>query len=90
MKPLDIVETKHGSIAVVTEVSERGEASITFIGERKNSFEKNAWYGKNEGLKVVDSLPNLLGRTMCHPFGNGARLIENYYPVDKTVVHKIS
>jgi len=71
MKALDIVKTKNGSIAIVTETHEKGaEASIEYIkGENKNR-EKNAWWKKEE-LTVIDNIPNILARTMCHPFGSG-------------------
>ena len=59
MKPLDIVLATNGGVGLITVVSERGAASVEWI----NGFAggKSAWWESDE-LKVIDSLPDLLGR----------------------------
>lgn len=77
MKPLDFVVTPEGAFALVNEVTEGG-VSITFIGESKG--EKNAWWNPAQ-LKVVDNLPNLLARKIAHPFGDGRKYVDTYFPI---------
>jgi hypothetical protein len=82
VKPLDFVKTPKGNIAIITEVS-GGEASIEFIGEPPiGKREHNAWWDFDE-LKLIDSLPNLMARTMSHPFGTGRSAGETHFPLTK-------
>lgn len=70
MKPLDFVRTPKGNVALITETNGEGSAaSITFIGH-PNPMEHNAWWIEAE-LTVLDNLPRMLARGMCHPFGQG-------------------
>lgn len=82
MKPLDFVKTPKGNFAIIQEVSDSG-ASIEFIGEvSKFNREKNAWWEASE-LQIIDSLPNLLARTMSHPFGTGDSAGDKHFPITK-------
>lgn len=64
MKPLDIVRTPKGALALVTETNGNGtSALITYIGGNPHG-EYIAWWRQVDGLVVVDSLPNLLARSM--------------------------
>lgn len=82
MKPLDFVKTPKGNFAIIREVSESG-ASIEFIGEVSMfNHEKNAWWDAEE-LQIIDSLPNLLARTMSHPFGTGDSAGDKHFPITK-------
>lgn len=79
MKPLDFVKTPKGNIALVTETNEKGkQASITFIGCENPDNEQNAWWDDSE-LTVIDSLPYLLSRSTCHPFGSGESDSEHFF-----------
>lgn len=82
MKPLDFVKTPKGNFAIIREVSESG-ASIEFIGEVPMfNREKSAWWDAEE-LQIIDSLPNLLARTMSHPFGAGDSAGDKHFPITK-------
>lgn len=82
MKPLDFVKTPKGNFAIIQEVSESG-ASIEFIGEvPKFNREKSAWWDVEE-LQIIDNLPNLLARTMAHPFGTGHAVCNTHFPITK-------
>jgi hypothetical protein len=73
IKPLDIVETPKGGIAVVTECSPARENykfnsySISYI--KNPGHEYNAWWNEDE-LKFLASIPVIIGEAMCHPFGD--------------------
>lgn len=78
MKPLDFVRTPKGAIAIITETGHNGDkASISFIGE--SASEKNAWWDDGE-LTIIDNLPSLLARNLCHPFGDGRKDALKCYP----------
>lgn len=93
MKPLDFVRTPQGAIALVTEVNQpiqpgsKSQASITFIGGGNPTGERNAWWREGE-LVVVDSLPRLLAKGLCHPFGNGKPVAEDTFPLTPTPPHE--
>lgn len=76
-KPLDIVRTPDGGIAVVTAVSERGVSSVHFL-DGNSKYEKSAWYEPGE-ITVVDSLPHIL----CDIFegNNYPHKADKYFPV---------
>ena len=69
-KPLDIVRTPKGALAMVTEVGEDGQSAIDYLGgyDIAATSEKNAWWAESE-LTVLDSIPRLLANAMAHPFG---------------------
>ena len=82
MKPLDFVKTPKGAVAIIRETNGNGgQASIDFLGGGNPTGEKNAWWGENDGLKVIDNLPHLLAKMSCHPFGAGREDVENTYPI---------
>lgn len=68
--PLDFVQSPGNGIAVVTEIDMMGKASISFLQGLNPAQEKSAWWEQGE-LKILDSLPWLLSRLACHPFGEG-------------------
>lgn len=80
MKPLDIVRTPGGGIALVTEVGKEGKASITYFGDCNPRKEHNAWWSPGDGLVVIDSLPRVLSDRMAHPFGSNTRQGERFFP----------
>ena len=45
------------------------QVAIEFIGTGNPSGEKNAWWFPNEGLTVVDSMPNLMARLVLGDTG---------------------
>ena len=54
---LDIVRTKFGTVAVVSEVSSHGQAALAFA---KDTSQKVAWYSVDEVTiigNVMDNLP---------------------------------
>ena len=72
MKPLDFVKTKMGNIGMITEVStSQGmlAASVEFLHGFKG--EKSAWWEADE-FEIIDNLPDLLSRTLIHPYGIGS------------------
>jgi hypothetical protein len=72
MKPLDFVTTEAGNIGMITEVSTTQGVHTACIAFLKGfEGEKNAWWSEDE-IYVVDSLPDLLARKLCHPMGNGS------------------
>jgi len=79
IKPLDIVQTPKGGIAMVTECSPAqpnlplNRYSLDYILNPKH--EHNAWWFEKD-LKKLASIPVLIGRAMCHPFGNNAVMVE--------------
>ncbi len=59
LKPLDVVRTRFGTVAVVAEVSQ-GRASLAFA---KNTTQKIAWYSAEE-LTVIGNVINLVKETV--------------------------
>ena len=83
MKPLDIVKTPKGGIAIITETNDEGQsASIDFIHTLDPHRERNSWWDKKE-LKVIDSLPRLIASNMSHPFGEGDDDVKLFFPLTK-------
>jgi hypothetical protein len=81
MKALDFVKTPKGFIALIKETNNNGEqASIDFVGGGNPSGEKSAWWSKEE-LEVIDSLPHMLARSTCHPFGSGEKDADKFHGV---------
>lgn len=77
VKPLDIVETPKGDLALVTETHRIQpnmpvECSIKYLNKLYHKDSKNAWWLESE-LKVVNTLPLLLAEGLCHPFGDGLK-----------------
>ncbi len=74
LKPLDIVKTPKGSIAMVTSV-DNGKVSINYLGVRhfakgggaNPTGERNSWWGKDDGLLLLDSIPRMLAFASGHP-----------------------
>jgi len=86
VKPLDIVRTKAGSIALVTETNNKGtQASLDYIYEVKPdglNGEKNAWWREDfpgDKLTILTSLPLLLSKAMSHPMGSGDEDAEYFF-----------
>jgi hypothetical protein len=59
LKPLDVVRTKFGTVAVVAEVS-NGRASLAFA---KDTTQKIAWYSPEE-LTVIGNVINMVKETV--------------------------
>ena len=82
IKPLDIVRTPKGGIAMVSECSVASENynintySVDFIINTEH--EHNAWYLEKE-LEYLASIPILISKAMCHPFGNNAEDVEKIF-----------
>lgn len=88
-RPLDIVRTPGGGIAMVSEISpcnSNGKTWPTRSGQAMCSIdyldnpahEKNAWWFP-EQLTVLGNLPALISKAMCHPFGtNQAVAVQAY------------
>lgn len=91
MKPLDIVRTPNGFLAMVTEVGTRETrqgiiwtASIQYLkGQPNAGQQKSAWWDETEGLEVLDSIPNLMASAMYHPFGVNKDQGDRFFPIDK-------
>lgn len=91
MKPLDIVLTPNGFIAMVTEVGTRETrqgiiwvASINYLkGQPNAGQQKSAWWDEGDGLVVLDSLPNLLASALHHPFGSNKDQGDRFFPINK-------
>lgn len=80
-KPLDIVSTKSGAIAIVTEcyIDSQGNQhlSLSYLDYFKN-HEKCAWWSNEifantkdilDDLTLLDSIPRLLANTVSHNMG---------------------
>jgi len=79
MKPLDIVRTPGGGIALITETNdEGGQARISYIRGCNPKHEYNAWWRTNQ-LTVVDNLPRLLAGAMYNGFGRGQSDVEHFF-----------
>lgn len=84
MKPLDIILTPEGNVAVVTEVCIVDNAiSIVFLNHFKNTREKNAWWTtkEQEKMTLLDSLPHLLSNTMAHNMGSNTKQGSIFFPL---------
>jgi hypothetical protein len=68
IRPLDIVRTPKGAIALVTE-TDGIRSSIIYFPNQAGTYEKNAWWHISEGLHVLGSLPVILANEIAHPFG---------------------
>ncbi len=76
LKPMDIVRTPRGAIAMVTNVSQRGEVSIGYLGVRhfgngggaNPTGERNALWGKENGLILIYSIPRIISFAMGDSF----------------------
>jgi len=84
MKPLDFVKTPKDAVAIITEmncIQGINTYSIEFLGGGNPTREKNSWWKENEGLIIIDSLPQLLARNLIHPFGQGKQYAINAFPL---------
>jgi hypothetical protein len=57
LRLLDVVRTKRGTLAVVTELNEDGEAAVAFAHD---SMQKYAWYKPSE-LRVIGNVKDTFG-----------------------------
>lgn len=79
IKPLDIVKTPNGGIALVTECTPANENvnvnqySVDYITNPKH--ERNAWWQERE-LTKLSSLTVMIAKAMCHPFGLNEKYVE--------------
>ena len=96
IKPLDIVRTPKGAIALVTTVThdsmgnyEGTSVSIDFIGDscgERNAWwhsKDNPWYGVSGGggdLVVLDNLARVLAQATMGNHCNGHRAIDEAFP----------
>lgn len=71
------VDPGEKNLGIVCEINESGNAAVEWIGE-SNLY--NAWWDP-DCLEIVDSLPNLLAREIAHPFGNGQKNVNSFFPV---------
>jgi len=60
LKPLDAVWTKHGTLAVVAEVNDRGDVSLVLP---QGSTQKTAWYAPKE-LELIGALGHLVDKAL--------------------------
>lgn len=77
MKPLDIVKTKHGDLAIVQEISKAG-VMLHFIDEEAAKELKNGWYLVRE-CTVVNSIPRVLA-IMSAVTGTGGDTAREVFP----------
>jgi hypothetical protein len=61
LKPLDVVRTKFGTVAVVSEVS-RGQASLSFA---EDTSQKIAWYTADELVVIGNVIDMVNEQTAC-------------------------
>lgn len=73
----EFIDPGEKNVGIVREIDENGEISVEWIGE-SNLY--NAWW-HSDCLEIVDSLPNLLAREIAHPFGNGRKTADSFFPV---------
>lgn len=78
----ELVDETQYHMGLVTEVSDRGAASIIWIG---STGLHNAWWNP-EDLEVVDNLPNVLTRELAHPMGGNGRKANTFFPVNSESV----
>lgn len=78
MKALDIAITEKGSIVLITEVSESGDAAVEFIGP--DNDEKRAWWDEEE-LKIIDTLPLVLARMATAQGNSGIEIPPDYFGI---------
>jgi hypothetical protein len=82
MKPLDIVTTPKGAVAVVTE-TDGHKARIAYIRGLDKKRQHNAWWSENE-LDVIDSIPRILADELSAPGGSGFQAGDQFFPVGVT------
>ncbi len=76
-RPLDIVRTPGGGIAIVTQADPLGENWHARSGQVQSSIdylynpsgEHNAWWF-SEDLEILGNLPELISKAMAHPFSS--------------------
>ena len=81
LRPLDIVRTPKGAIALVTETNGY-TCCIAFFPHQVTTYEKNAWW-ENGQLKVLGSIPVMLANAVAHPLGTNQRQGNIYFNGDK-------
>lgn len=84
-KALDIVKAPSGVVGIVTETNTRVDGSQKvsvdwFKGQ--SSDEKTAWWDKDDGLVLLDSLPRVLASAVAHPFGGGQTDVDSFFPIE--------
>ena len=73
IRPLDLVRTPQGGLALVTEFSPATDSlkfnrySVIYVENPGKEY--NAWWFEDE-LTFLCSIPVLIAEGMCHPFGN--------------------
>ena len=80
IRPLDLVLTPQGAIALVTEVSGGlyGNVAIEFIRRPKGTYEQSAWW-KEEELDVLGSIPVVLANAVAHNMGTNRSQGEKFF-----------
>jgi hypothetical protein len=91
--PLDIVQTKSGAIAIVTEVyidsNEYENVSLHYLASMKNT-EKCAWWSNQkfanttdilDDLVLLDSIPNLLSNCVANSMGTNTTQGNRFFPL---------
>jgi hypothetical protein len=81
-KPLDIVRTPRGGIAVITETSiPHNGGSVTHSLDYIDNphGEHNAWW-QDDNLQYLHSIPALITNAMAHPFGNSTHTGKLFFP----------
>ncbi len=78
LKPLDLVKTPKGAIAMVTEVADDNSVMLSFLMYTETTKEKNGWWESWE-LTLLDSLPRLLSEATAHPMGNNGKKVSRFF-----------
>lgn len=89
-KPFDVVETKDGSVGMITEVSindgqESFHSQVSYAVEffiEKSTNLKHAWWDHNE-LKVHSNVMVVVAKSMCHPAGGSYNHYDKLLGVNK-------
>lgn len=77
IRPLDIVRTPKGMIAVVTE-TDGEQSSIRFFPNQEDSGEKNAWWDSAD-LHCLGSIVQVIANSLAHPFGSNREQGDTFF-----------
>lgn len=76
MKPLDIVDTPSGNLAIVQQIRSDGQVMIHYLDE--TIVYQSKWWDQDE-LKVVSNLPRILA-VMSSVTESGREVAEREFP----------
>lgn len=82
IQPLDLVITEKGGLAVVSQVTNDGLIGLRFLRACNIANEHSSWWDRNDGLRIIDSIPRILANCMGSESCLNSDQGSYYFPID--------